>query len=242
MRYSMKDSIVSFIDILGSSDAIKYDAEESLNVVHIAYENALKEFDELFDDKKFYPDVKIFSDNIVIAVSYSNPHYMRSAFLAVSMMSAMLQVEFLKHGWLTRGGITSGSFFADKIMVWGTALVKTYEIKSKIAVYPRIVIDPILIGELNLAIHGSKSPCNRWIRQDKDGLFYIEYLSSCLKNVEIFLIKLLELVETKISEKHDNTRICQKWLWLSNYVKERLSELEKQGGQYNESKDERQRD
>ena len=72
------------------------------------------------------------------------------------MISAIIQVQFLKHGLLTRGGIASGSYFVDDMMVWGTALVKAHSLENSIAVYPRIVVDPELIGDLDLANPNSK--------------------------------------------------------------------------------------
>lgn len=229
--YQVKDSIIGFIDILGSSEAIKNDAEGSLNVVHSAYENAIEFFNGLFGPKSFTPDVKIFSDNIVVAVAYGEEKYKESAFLAVAMMCGVIQVEFLKKGWLTRGGIAQGSFFADEVMVWGTALVKAYKLESSIAVYPRIVIEPELIGDLKLALGYNHGHSKEWIRQDKDGLFYIEYLNRCLKNADLFILGLFGTVEENLAKYHGNTKVCQKWLWLNSYLNDRLAEMTDKGGE-----------
>ena len=70
-----------------------------------------------------------------------------------------------------------GSFFADEVMVWGTALIKAYKLESTVAVYPRVVIDSSLIGELKLAFAKTDTHCKTWIRQDKDRLFYIEFIN-----------------------------------------------------------------
>jgi len=223
-KYITQDSIVAFIDILGSSAAITEDANESLNVVHQAYKNSIDFFDDLFGGYKFQPSIKIFSDNIVVSVAHYEDRFKRSAFLAVAMMSAIIQVEFLKKGWLTRGGITSGSFFADEVMVWGSALVKAYTLESTVAIYPRVIIDPALIGELNLALQPD-THCMTWIRKDKDSLFYVEFLNRCLKHADFFALGLFQIIEKKLSKYHGNTKICQKWLWLSAYLKERLPEL-----------------
>lgn len=224
-KYITQECIVGFIDILGSSAAIADDADASLNVVHQAYKNSIDFFDDLFGGNKFQPSIKIFSDNIVVSVAYGEERFKRSAFLAVAMMSAIIQVEFLKKGWLTRGGITSGNFFADDVMVWGTALVRAYTLESTIAIYPRVIIDPILIGDLHLAIQPD-THCSTWIRKDKDSLFYVEFLNRCLKHADFFALGLLQIIEKKLSQYHGNTKVCQKWLWLSAYLNERLPELE----------------
>ena len=67
-EYSTQESIVAFIDILGSSKAIMEDAQKSLITVHNAYTESMALFKNLFGDRLSAPNVKIFSDNIVIAV------------------------------------------------------------------------------------------------------------------------------------------------------------------------------
>lgn len=230
LEYKTKECVVGFIDILGSSKAIETDAEGSLNVIHKAYEDALSMFQKLFGDFYLQPSVKIFSDNIVVSVEYKDNKFKRSAFFAVAMMSAIVQVEFLKRSWLTRGGISSGSFFLDNVMVWGSALVKSYQLESMVAIYPRVVIDPKLIGELKLALPQTDTHCKTWIRQDKDGLFFIEFINDCLRNAELFALGLFQLIEDQIAENHNNPKVCQKWIWLSSYVKERLFNTEKVDG------------
>lgn len=222
--YKTENHIIAFIDILGSSEAIKKDAEESLNIVHQAYENSLNMFRGLFRDYYMRPIVKIFSDNIVVAVPCREERFKRSAFLAVAMMSAIIQVDFLKKGWLTRGGIASGSFFADEVMVWGTALVNAYKLESTVAIYPRVVVDPGLIGELRLGIQ-SDDHCKMWLRKDKDGLYYVEYLNRCLRHAEVFILGQFNVVDENIVKYQENTRVCQKWIWLASYLKEKLPEL-----------------
>ncbi len=148
----MKEYIVAFIDILGSTAAIKSTAEKSLEMMHDAYTESIELFNCLFENKNVRPSVKIFSDNIIVAMPRAGESG-HGAFCAVVMMSAIIQVQFLKHGLLTRGGIATGNFFADDVMVWGMALVKAYDLESNVAMYPRVVVEPELIRELGLANH-----------------------------------------------------------------------------------------
>ena len=182
----LQEHIVAFIDVLGSKEAIKKDEEKSLKVMYYSYTEAIKLFDYLFENKQIKPRVKIFSDNIVVAVSrYGESGH--GAFCAVVMLSAIIQVEFLKHGLLTRGGIASGSFFCDELMVWGKGLVKAYSLESTVAIYPRVIIDPELIGELGL----TRTDCpfkktQKWIVQDEDSLFVADYINGYLKYSGLF--------------------------------------------------------
>lgn len=216
--------IIAFIDILGSSKAIITDSQSSLEIVHSAYESALKEFNTLFDNKKIKPTVKVFSDNIVVAVPCPQG-LEKPCFLAIAMMSGIIQVEFLKKKYLTRGGITIGDFFCDDVMVWGNALVKAYELESKVAVYPRVIIEPELIRELNLVSEDDKSHYKKWIRQDKDSFFYIDYLNNCLKNAWMLCLGMLEDSDIEVGKNLKDVKVCQKWLWLRSYLREKLPEV-----------------
>ena len=224
-KYKTIKSIVAFIDVLGSSEAIKNDADKSLQIMHDAYTKAVTLFQTLFEgNKRNTPNVKIFSDNIVVSVSREGESG-HGAFCAIAMISAIIQVQFLKHGLLTRGGIASGGYFVDDMMVWGTALVKAHYLENGIAVYPRIVVDPELIRELDLANPNSKfTKTQEWIEQDTDGIFMIDYLNKYLRNKEILILSLMNLADSKVVEycTTNNTKVCQKWLWFLNYIRGKL--------------------
>lgn len=225
------ECIVAFIDILGSSKMIMEDAQKSLEIVHSAYTESIDLFKKIFNKNGRIPSVKIFSDNIVIAVPRKN-NPLELAFTAVAMMSAIIQVQFLKHELLTRGAICSGSYFADGMMVWGTALVNAYRLEKSIAIYPRVIIDPELAGELKLALHDSPLRAKEWVIQDEDQLFMINYFHKALKERELFILSLMSVAEQKIIDNIEDIKAYHKWLWFSNYIVKRLTTLsEEQRGE-----------
>ena len=109
--------------------------------------------------------------------------------------------------------------------------------ESTVAIYPRIIIDPELIGELGL----TRPDClfkktQKWIEQDEDSLFVVDYLNEFLQNKDFFGLALLDIVEKKLGEFSGNIKICQKWLWLSNYISNKLfsvNEADVNGGKIN---------
>lgn len=221
-RNRTTECIVAFIDILGSSAMIMEDAEKSLEIVHSAYTESTELFKKIFKNGKI-PSVKIFSDNIVIAVPRKN-NSLESAFTAVAIMSAIIQVQFLNHELLTRGAICSGSYFADGMMVWGTALVNAYKLEESIAIYPRVIIDPALVGELGLTIPDSPLRAKEWVTQDEDQLFMINYFHKALKERELYILSLMSVAEQKINNMKD-LKACQKWLWFIYHLQKRLTTL-----------------
>ncbi len=227
--YNTQECIVAFIDVLGASAAIREDADGSLNAIHSAYDASIKLFHDVFVEKGIIPGVNIFSDNIVVAVP-KVPGKEKASFKAVVILSAIIQVEFLKKGFLTRGGIASGSYFIDKVMVWGTALLRGYYLESQVAFYPRVVIDPELVGELGLAFPKSNDAIQTWLRQDNDKLFYVNYLNPALKDTLLFILSNFSQVEEQLAKHIDNPKVSQKWLWFSSYLMNRMGDFQQPEG------------
>ena len=136
MEYKTKEYVVAFIDILGASKKIKNECDKSLNIVHQVYTNALQSCDKLYASEKILklrPIVKIYSDNIVLAVPTDETNIF-SAFLSIVILSGLIQQEFLQHKYLVRGGISIGDFFVDNVMILGNALLDAYYIESNISI------------------------------------------------------------------------------------------------------------
>jgi hypothetical protein len=90
-------------------------------------------------------NVSTFSDNIVISSvpdKEITPYFLREM--------ATIQLMTASMGFLLRGGIVVGDIIHDEEVVFGPALNRAYELESKVAIYPRIVVDePVLkIGEI----------------------------------------------------------------------------------------------
>ena len=53
----------------------------------------------------------------------------------------------------------------------------------------------------------------------------IDYLNKYLRNKEILILSLMSLADSKIVKycNTNNIKVCQKWLWFSNYIKEKLT-------------------
>jgi hypothetical protein len=82
-----------------------------------------------------------FSDNIVITqkASEETPRLI--------MQIAFLQVAAAMEGFLLRGGMTVGEIIHDDECVFGPGLNRAYELETKVAVYPRFVLDPNVLSE-----------------------------------------------------------------------------------------------
>ena len=246
-EYKTSEYVVAFIDILGATNAISKQADDSLDLIHKIYENAIETFSQLKTDDFDMPQIKIFSDNIVIAVRYDSNHSKKDAAISVAVMSAALQANFLAHGWLTRGGISSGKFFIDDVMVWGPALVDAYKLENSVAYFPRVIIDPKLATEFYWTLAATRT--NEFasmfsaFHRDSDGMIRVEYIVAEFDNTVRAIFDEYEngFIEKQLSEYKGNTKILQKWLWMDNYIKERRKVLLKEGDKADAASNERQR-
>lgn len=150
--------IVAFMDILGFSAIIEeYDSDESsniLNELHDTLEIAIKLSIENMIDPKSQTDVKeyleyrMFSDCICISlpfIEFGNDFHIQ--FHSLSSIVKAYQLAMMQKGFFVRGGISIGSFYADRNMIFSGGLVKAYKLEQA-AVYPIIAIDDNVIERL----------------------------------------------------------------------------------------------
>ena len=87
-------------------------------------------------------------------------------------------------GVLVRGGLTFGKISVRNGSIFGPAFIEAYDLESKVAVYPRIVVSPQALGALlagKLALHAGNSIAHdvkgirNLIRQGDDGVWFIDY-------------------------------------------------------------------
>jgi hypothetical protein len=85
--------------------------------------------------------VSTFSDNIVVSQSFD----LIKTPMLIQLM-AIIQVGAAVAGFLIRGGITIGDVIHDEECVFGPGLNRAYELESKIARFPRFVLDQQVDG------------------------------------------------------------------------------------------------
>jgi hypothetical protein len=86
-----------------------------------------------------------FSDNVVVSEPYDQDQRSLLVFL---MRLGFVQLSAASSGFLIRGAVTIGQIMHDEEMVFGPALNRAYELERSLAVYPRIVLDPDIIPDI----------------------------------------------------------------------------------------------
>ena len=227
-EYKAEDAVVAFIDILGSSEEMKRDPQNALNTVHNAYDDALEIYNTIFKVHRDKVQIRIFSDNIALSCPCESIGLEKAVHLIV-VLSALIQEKLLHYSVLSRGGIARGDFFSDKVMIWGNALVQAYNLECTVAIYPRIIIHPDLIADVDYLKKksiGDGGDLINWVAQDQDGLCYIDYFNAKLMRDPLLVLTVFIGDNEQRQVNHlNNLKVAQKIIWHGNYLKRKMTEL-----------------
>lgn len=195
---------VAYLDILGASKYMQDNSEQFLNDLNAIYENAMN--DVIFTNVLSKKDIaiKIFSDNILIAVKTTKQDTDRqSKLVKIINLVGNLYCNALRLGYLVRGSITEGKFYRNKTFVYGKALVEAVKLEEKIAIYPRVIIQDNLVSLIP-----------QYIAQDSDRKYYLNcFIFTKTFDNTTFKLRILNQL-TKCS---NNEEITQKIMWLVTY-------------------------
>ncbi len=149
--------IVCFLDILGFSDYVaKYDQDitstflqeiqESFSLAMMLLRN---EINLSQSDDIEYLEYKTFSDNICISIPYfDNEIDFLSNFNIIATYVRGFQSIMMSKGFYLRGGISIGSYYSDENIIFSKGLINAYTLESKVAIYPRVIIDELIINKI----------------------------------------------------------------------------------------------
>ncbi len=206
---------IATLDILGMSNAILSDtSDEHLNHIWNIYQSWIKISKNSFNNLK----VKVFSDNIAVVVDVGS----LNAINEILDFVAYMQDHFLNCGYKIRGAVTKGQVFIDDMMIWGDGLVNAYNLESKKAIFPRVIIDTCLIDDIpkkymdDVIMYRDDYYCTdflKWYGKNHKG-----YLKTISRAYEI-LDKEKDISDGKIKEKNK---------WLAEYLEYAKSFHEKQ--------------
>lgn len=223
------DYYVAFLDVLGFKELVmtpgkKSDLDKYFNLVG----NAIQ---EVKDRKKPLKSVLI-SDSVVLA--YPKQDGSIESFKELCFAVARIQYALAIDGFWVRGGISEGNLSIEqtKNIVAGPALVKAYQLE-KIAVYPRVIVDPSLILKFSttkrefvnsINSHNVSDWGGNLIWHDSDGHILINL------DADVMFIDYFAPLKTKFATARDNVfwkiqeqiyrrqENYSKYRWLAQYL------------------------
>jgi hypothetical protein len=151
-------SIVAFIDILGFKNHInEYDSNPESDILQRLHNALQVSIESIKLSKNIDPlhkkilDYQMFSDCICLSIPiYDTNDDFLSEFASMVLIIATYQYMMLINGFYIRGGISIGSHFSDKSMIFSGGLVKSYFLESKQAINPIIILDKEIVNKLKL--------------------------------------------------------------------------------------------
>ncbi|VVO86038.1 hypothetical protein PS874_01926 [Pseudomonas fluorescens] len=205
---SLDYGLVAFIDILGFSSMVEEDSKGKPPKFLPIF---LEVFEEVADSAAGSGcDVKMFSDSIIVEAKLTPGNVVGLLSIAASM-----QKLFLKRNILVRGGIAFGKHFSSERVTFSQALINAYHLESKVAKFPRIVINDDV---LNFAWHHNEANEEVWrevrslVFRDRDNSAFVHYF------VDEDLDDLKPFVQSYIEHNaSSHETVLEKMRWLLDY-------------------------
>lgn len=247
MTTDYKTSIVGIIDILGVSEMLsnpetaKRYSEAVASILQpiigdkeewcfvLPHVDEAREI-EIFLSPTFSKGstISFFSDSIVISVPVDTEDERDAkcrAILDCAETIKALQRSLLMLGLRSRGGISIGGLVHSGELIVGDGLVRAYDIERRQSITPRTVIDQALVDHLLVTAEEHfpvyQNRISHAIRQDEDGMFFVDYLTFCPTNgycgLDFEFPDIIRRLESDIRDFPDQPWI-HKIEWLLKYT------------------------
>ncbi|HBG35270.1 MAG TPA: hypothetical protein DDX01_08065 [Holosporales bacterium] len=203
---SLSHVYTALIDILAYRYRLESDQKNGRLDFKEDLEQALKVFDTVND--AIYR-VQAISDTIIITCSEHN-HF--PEFIAILKK---VFIEFLKRGLFIRGGIAYSRHFQSGRLTYSHSIAKAYELESKIAIYPRIVVDRNII-EMYLGGSGMPDMFGKSFFLKQNGVTFLNVIDDENWTLVHGLAK--NIYETDKNHMVENENAFLKHLWFQECI------------------------
>lgn len=230
-----RKQVVTFLDIMGFRELVhSHDADAITEALDAIKATAAAPG----DGEGEATSIISFSDSIIRARPCGKDAI--AALLHEVSELASAQWSLMEDGVLVRGGITAGDVLMAPDRAFGPAFIRAYDLESKSAVSPRVIVDPDFIEELRETI---KTPAyskrrtplykaRRMLRADVDGNWFVDYVSDAyhrLHNAEHLaaLKRHRETIIETANEFEPGSKVFGKYAWLIGYFNSSVDRFHK---------------
>lgn len=216
-----EDRIIAFIDILGFKNLVNH-AEKTNNYQLICSTilNGISDFESLDRHADF--QFTHFSDSFVLSLRSFDPNESMRFLIYLQDLINL----FLAEKVLLRGGITVGKVIHTKKILLGPGMIRAYELESKFAKFPRVIIDTELIDFWEEQLYDLNFENVFELSKDKDGFYFMDYIAKSNFLSKKRLSAINEIACTLIDSSDKKLR--QKGRWLKSKIAYGRKELKKQ--------------
>lgn len=243
-------SLITYYDILGFEKFVERNGATKVKDTLDRFRESARVDNELA--KKLEIKYITFSDTIIRATnikSPSNQRYSTGIVFTELLRIVHTYATLIQEGILVRGSVTLGDLYINVDLIFGPGLIRAYKLESQFAFYPRIIVDPCLLKELDQEkllvskqhdLETEKEHLSQLLRKDIDGIYYIDYLRAIESEVDHpcdyyeFLAKHKSLIKSSSSSMTSIESRSAKTCWLAHYHNSVISSIEDRGVLYNE--------
>ena len=207
----------AFIDFLGFKELVKNKNPEDIYKIIWELSDLNKAGREHLSVDMEY---QAFSDNIFI-----NTPATSEGLIDLIGQVRWLALTALEKGAFIRGGITIGNISQNEqnSILFGPALIEAYELESKIALYPRIILSKSAVSLLEKSF--KDEIIKQQMCQSQDGVWYIHLFHNSIKDVyDDWQKKFKPIIELALKENIDNPSIYKKVSWFAKYFNNTIAE------------------
>ena len=202
---------VLFVDLLGVREMnMSQRVGDHLVALHDAVGVMHRDF---FGESSRYRSA-FFSDTLVLAAPIVKETDDATEVRALVRHARWLQNDLVAEGFFVRGGLSLGSLHVSEQVLFGPALVEAYDLESRAAVHPRIVLSRAAADSQRGTTGGSM------LLGDDDGHTFIDYLGAEAKTPHDPLPLLRGHRDTVVERLRGSRRSKRRWekyRWLGEY-------------------------
>jgi len=165
-------------------------------------------------------DAKVFTDNVVLGYALWSGHG-ENEFGHALFQLLEFQLSVALQGHFVRGGWAVGKLFMNQNTVYGTALIDAYDLESKEADVPRILLSAEMKDFVfrHMAFHSEPPQCEH-LMIDGKGAVMTNYLSETVVDGGVewaMLEQHAKVITERLTEHAGSERVRSKYLWLASY-------------------------
>ncbi len=163
--------VLDCLSLINNAERLLDDPELKTVVRFVLEKNANKPIEISLPEKSSnYIKGISFSDSLIISSEPTLEGWLNHILLLVLLTHKLLQL-----GFLVRGGMSIGNIVQEEKVVFGTGLVKAYNMESKVSIYPRITISDEAINSLE-NVEPEPGALTKFFASDFDGILILNYL------------------------------------------------------------------
>lgn len=231
-----EDCIVTFIDVLGFRNLLNTRPADEIGLIirkmedftrpdNYGASNSFNEGGKRLHSTAFSQSV---SDAIVRVRTYDTEN--RDGALYWEVLDLLhAQVDLVNSGVVVRGGLTVGKAHVGKDgkgPIFGPSMARAFDLESKEAVYPRIIVDDFAMEEHQrdprLSTEDEEFELHKLLASGEDGTLFIDYLNASESEFDSggeyleFLARHHAIVQNGLREFTSGS-VYRKYVWLQIY-------------------------